>query len=99
MARNIEIKAAVRDLAPVEARARAIATHGPQDLVQDDTFFRCANGRLKLREFDDGRGELIHYVRADEAGPKSSDYSIAPAAAPAELRATLARALGILGRV
>jgi adenylate cyclase class IV len=99
MARNIEIKARVGDLAPIEARARAIATHGPRDLAQDDTFFACANGRLKLREFDDGRAELIHYLRGDEAGPKASDYSIAPAAAPAELRATLARALGILGRV
>jgi adenylate cyclase class IV len=99
MARNVEIKASVGDLAPVEARARAIATRGPEDLVQDDTFFRCASGRLKLREFGDGRGELIHYARADEAGPRVSDYSIAPTASPAELRATLARAFGILGRV
>jgi len=99
MARNIEIKASVADLAAIEARARAIATQGPEDLVQDDTFFRCAGGRLKLREFGDGRGELIHYVRSDEAGPKASDYSIAPTAAPAKLRETLARAFGILGRV
>ena len=99
MARNIEIKASVADLAPVEARARAIATRGPEDLFQDDTFFHCGNGRLKLREFADGRGELIHYRRADEAGPKVSDYSIAPVAAPAALRETLARAFGIAGRV
>ena len=99
MPRNIEIKARVGDLAPIEARARAIATRGPEDLVQDDTFFRCTTGRLKLREFADGRGELIHYTRADEAGPKVSEYSIAPTAAPSELRETLARAFGILGRV
>ncbi len=99
MPRNIEIKARVGDLALIETRARAIATHGPEELVQDDTFFRCGNGRLKLREFADGRGELIHYTRADEAGPKVSDYSIAPIAAPAQLRETLARAFGILGRV
>ena len=99
MARNVEIKASVGDLAPVEARARAIATQPPQDLVQDDTFFRCAHGRLKLREHADGRGELIHDTRADEAGPKVSDYSIAPTVAPAALRETLARAFGIVGRV
>ena len=99
MARNIEIKASVADLAPIEARARAIATQGPEDLVQDDTFFRCGSGRLKLRELGDGRGELIHYVRSDEAGPKASEYSIAPTCAPAPLRETLARAFGILGRV
>lgn len=99
MPRNVEIKARVGDLAAIEARARAIATHGPEDLAQDDTFFHCPGGRLKLREFADGRGELIHYVRADDAGPKVSEYSIAPTHAPALLRETLARAFGILGRV
>jgi adenylate cyclase class IV len=99
MARNIEIKARVADLVLVEARARAIATRGAEDLVQDDTFFHCARGRLKLRELADGRGELIHYSRADEAGPKLSDYSITPTRTPTELRETLARACGILGRV
>lgn len=99
MSRNIEIKASVGDLVPIEARARAIATRGPEDLVQDDTFFICGSGRLKLRELAGNRGELIHYVRGDEAGPKVSDYSIAPTSAPGQLRETLARAFGILGRV
>jgi predicted adenylyl cyclase CyaB len=99
MARNVEIKARVASLEALEARARAIATEGPVDLVQDDTFFACANGRLKLRQFADGRGELIHYVRADEAGPKASDYLIAAIAAPDALRETLSRAFGTVGRV
>lgn len=99
MARNVEIKARVDNLEEVEARARAIATEGPVDLVQDDTFFACANGRLKLRQFADGRGELIHYLRADDAGPRTSDYLITPTAAPDVLRETLSRALGAVGRV
>jgi predicted adenylyl cyclase CyaB len=98
-ARNIEIKARVADLAEVEARARVIATEGPVDLAQDDTFFACAKGRLKLRQFADGRGELIHYFRVDDAGPKVSDYLISPVAAPEVLRETLSRALGTIGRV
>ena len=99
MARNVEIKARVADLAAIEARARSIATEGPFDLVQDDTFFACANGRLKLRQLGDGRGELIHYQRADDAGPKPSDYVLAATAAPEALREALARANGITGRV
>jgi adenylate cyclase class IV len=95
----VEIKARVGDLASVEARARAIATAPPVDLVQDDTFFACANGRLKLRQFGDGRGELIHYVRGDDSGPKVSDYLISPTSAPDALRESLARAIGITGRV
>lgn len=99
MARNVEVKARVASLAAIEARAREIATEGPLDLEQDDTFFACARGRLKLREFADGRGELIHYRRADEAGPKTSDYVIAPTSDPASLRQALERAYGAAGRV
>ena len=97
--RNVEIKARVPDLGAVEVRAKALATEGPTDLVQDDTFFACPNGRLKLRQFPDGRGELIHYERADAAGPKTSAYVIAPTPAPDVLRETLARAYGVAGRV
>ena len=99
MARNVEIKARVADLAPVEARARAIATAGPTDIAQDDTFYRCERGRLKLRRFADGRGELIHYDRADAEGPKLSDYVIAPTAEPGKLHEALSRSNGVLGRV
>lgn len=99
MSRNTEIKARVPDLRPVESRAQAIATGGPEDLFQDDTFFPCPRGRLKLRDFGDGSGQLIHYDRADEAGPKVSEYVISATAAPASLREALARAFGVLGRV
>jgi len=59
MARNIEIKARLADRARVEAAAAALAD-GPAALIrQDDTFFPCAKGRLKLRELSPGRGELI----------------------------------------
>ncbi len=60
MPRNVEIKARVADRTGVEERARRIATEAPVDLDQDDTFFRCPSGRLKLRELAPDRGELIH---------------------------------------
>lgn len=99
MPRNVEIKARIDDLAAVEARARAIATSPAEDLVQDDTFFAAARGRLKLRELADGTGQLIHYERPDATGPKTSDYVIAAVAQPATLREALARAHGVIGRV
>jgi len=99
VARNVEIKARVADLAPIEARAKAIATSGPTDIAQDDTFFGCERGRLKLRRFADGTGQLIHYHRADEGGPKVSDYVIAPTADPDALHEVLRRSNGELGRV
>ena len=97
--RNIEIKARVADLAAVEARAGAIADSGPEDIAQDDTFFDCPRGRLKLRELAPGQGQLIHYHRPDQGGPKLSDYVIAPTSDPAALREALTRAYGVAGRV
>jgi len=99
MARNIEIKAriaSVEALAPVVA---ALADAGPTQIEQDDTFFPCQSGRLKLRELAANEGQLIFYQRPDVAGPKTSHYDIAPTNAPSELRRALAQALGVCGRV
>ena len=99
MARNVEIKARIDNIEALLPLARDLADGPPEAIAQDDTFFTCANGRLKLRVFADGRGELIAYARPDAAGPTTSDYAIAPVADPEALRATLSRALGIGGRV
>jgi predicted adenylyl cyclase CyaB len=99
MPRNIEIKARIDAIATLRPRAAAIATQGPVEIRQDDTFFRCNNGRLKLRDFGDGRGELIFYQRADSAGPKTSHYVLTPTADPAGLREALQSAWGAIGRV
>jgi predicted adenylyl cyclase CyaB len=99
MARNIEIKARIADLALIEARVAGLAQHGPEQIAQDDTFFRCEHGRLKLRAFSDAAGELIFYRRADQAGPKESFYVRSSTAEPAALRELLTLAHGQVGRV
>ncbi len=99
MARNVEIKARVPSLAAIEPLAAALSGQEPTHIAQDDTFFACARGRLKLRAFADGSGELIFYRRNDETGPKESFYIITPTAAPDALRETLALAYGAIGRV
>jgi predicted adenylyl cyclase CyaB len=99
MARNIEIKARLQDIGSIEPKVAALARHGPEIIDQDDTFFPCLHGRLKLRAFPDGRGELIAYRRPDAVGPKTSDYLITPTADADSLRQALLRALGSAGRV
>lgn len=99
MARNVEVKARIDGIEALLPRARALADGPAQRLLQDDTFFACTRGRLKLRDFGDGTGELIHYERRDADGPKLSDYVRAPTADPAALREALARAHGVIGRV
>jgi len=99
MPRNVEIKARIRDLAQLRARAQSIADKGPVEIQQDDTFFVCHNGRLKLRIFSESRGELIFYKRDNSPNPKESQYIITPTSTPYELRETLVLALGECGRV
>src|SRR6266567_6106368 len=96
---NVEIKARVREPAQLRAQAESIADNGPVEIQQDDTFFVCHNGRLKLRIFSESQGELIFYKRNDSPDPKESQYVITPTAAPHELRETLTLALGECGRV
>lgn len=99
MARNIEIKARVASLAAVESLAAALSGKEPVAIAQDDTFFACPDGRLKLRAFGDGTGELIFYRRADDTGPKESFYVISPTSSPDTLRDALGLAYGVIGRV
>ena len=99
MARNVEIKARIESVAALLPRVQAIAGDGPAKIFQDDTFFTCANGRLKLRAFSETSGELIFYQRPDKAGPKESFYVISPTTSPDTLREVLTLAYGQTGRV
>jgi adenylate cyclase class IV/ADP-ribose pyrophosphatase YjhB (NUDIX family) len=99
MARNVEIKVLLPSIDVVLPRVAALADSGPVELDQDDTFFPCAAGRLKLRAFSSTAGELIFYRRADEQGPRESFYVLAPTSTPDALRESLALAYGEAGRV
>lgn len=99
MARNIEIKARIESIQALVPKVAQWANDGPEYLEQDDTFFPCASGRLKLRAFPDGSGILIFYRRANAKGPKQSFYEVTPTDVPDALRATLSLAYGQAGRV
>jgi predicted adenylyl cyclase CyaB len=99
MKRNIEIKARIDNIEGLAAKVRELADKGPVELFQDDTFFHCSSGRLKLRTLSSTEGQLIFYNRPDQAGPKESAYLISPTASPDTLREVLSRAYGETGRV
>ena len=99
MARNIEIKARITSIAQMLPTVRALADEGPIEMTQDDTFFRCANGRLKLRALSPAQGELIFYRRENRKGPKESFYLRSATAEPEQLRRVLSLAYGEAGRI
>ena len=92
---NIEIKARCNDHAPIR---ELLKTHGADFRGTDDqtdTYFKCANGRLKLRQ---GNIEcnLIHYHRPDQAGPKASEVTLfKPGEDHETLRRLLTAAMGV----
>ena len=93
--RNIELKARLADYDAARQIASVLATArlGPQHQI--DTYFHCRHGRLKLRQSDGLRAELVWYARPDQEGPKASDYQLVPLSNPETLKAALSAALGI----
>jgi adenylate cyclase class IV len=99
MAHNIEIKARVESVEAMSTKASALADEDLIEILQDDTFFTCERGRLKLRTLSANEGQLIFYQRPNHPGPKESFFIIAPTSSPDTLRETLSRAYGQAGRV
>jgi len=79
MARNIEIKAPLADLAAARAvvvRLGALA-HAVEE--QTDRYFTLdGEHRVKLRTIGGGRAELIDYRRGEHAGVRASEYTVSP---------------------
>jgi predicted adenylyl cyclase CyaB len=99
MPANIEIKARVQDFVRLKALAEMLSDTPVQVIPQEDTFFNIPKGRLKLRELAPDQAQLVWYTRADDRGPKRSDYQIYETGDPAQLKSTLTLALGVRGVV
>ncbi len=99
MARNTEIKARIDSVEALLPAVAALADQGPVEIDQEDVFFVCPYGRLKLRFLSADEGELIFYQRADQPGPKESLYHIARTCTPAALHRILAQLTTETGRV
>jgi adenylate cyclase class IV len=97
--RNLEIKARVADLAALRQSVSTLAAAPGTVIEQADTFFVVPRGRLKVREFADGSGELIVYDRPDYAGPKESVYTRVPCANAAGLVRALGAVLPVRGQI
>jgi predicted adenylyl cyclase CyaB len=96
--KNLEAKFRLLDHADAEKRAAAIGYTRRAILTQRDTFFRVANGKLKLRE-ENGTAVLIFYHR-NESGPLMlSNYEIVAVADARRTLRILSDALGTIAVV
>lgn len=91
---NIEIKARLtHDRAPKIAQALGGKCLGTDHQI--DTYFCCAQGRLKLRESSLSGAYLVPYMRPDEHGPKKSEYVLIPVPDASVCKRLLSTILGV----
>jgi predicted adenylyl cyclase CyaB len=96
--RNLEAKFPLADPDRARCAAESIGYCERGVLVQRDTFFRVAAGKLKLRE-EPGGAWLIHYGRDGAGALQLSNYEIAAVNDPGAMRAMLSAALGAIAEV
>lgn len=95
---NVEFKAKCEDPSRVRSfLKKAQAVFKGKD-HQIDTYFRIPNGRLKLRE-GTIENNLIHYIREDQEGPKSSLVTLHATQPNSILKELLTKALGVIAVV
>ena len=90
--RNLEAKFRLADHSLTHQRALAIGFESRGIVIQRDTFFVAANGKLKLRE-QAGESWLIHYGRGVQRELQLSNYTIVPVSDPVAMRTMLANSL------
>ncbi|XP_022900927.2 uncharacterized protein [Onthophagus taurus] len=101
MLRNVEIKAKLRDLKGLKEKIKKLTDSDGVLIHQHDTFFKVSQGRLKLRQFQNGDAEIISYNRPDDEGPKLSSFEKCDIKAENVdgLKIVLSHALGVFGVV
>ncbi len=95
MPRNFEVKAKVDDISFLEKIAIEIGAVFDNDFFQVDTYFDIPDGRLKMREFGDGKAELIFYRRGETSEKRWSDYDVVPVCEVEKLKNLLAKIFGL----
>ena len=74
--KNIELKIKVKDFSALRILMKKIGARKIDVLNQIDTYFNVGAGRLKMREINGKKFELILYRRPDLARSKVSDYDV-----------------------
>jgi predicted adenylyl cyclase CyaB len=97
MPTNLEIKARAASLHAADEVARRIGARYEYEMEQVDTYFDARSGRLKLREVDGTRFELIGYMRGEETERRVSDFDVHPLSAADPLKSILSEVLGVRG--
>ena len=74
--KNLEFKAKCDSLDALRGRLVDLQAENRHTMKQLDTYFNVPQGRLKLREINTDKAELIYYERSDLAESRYSNYQV-----------------------
>ncbi len=95
MPKNLEVKILVETIDGLNDRVRLLGAEYVGEIQQKDTYFTVAHGRLKLREMNDSKSELIYYDRDETLGARWSEYQVFPVDDVRVLKTVLSKAMKI----
>ncbi len=97
---NIEIKYQLNSCRYIKQKLNAHPEiQFKEQLYQRDVYFKCPEGRLKIR-FQEGKPtQRIHYFRPDQETPRISTYTLTELSNPLTEVARLQKQYGILEQV
>lgn len=99
MPTNLELKALYPSAAHAARIARQLHARFVGTLRQKDIYFRVSTGRLKLREINGKKFELIAYHRPNARSSRYSHFQVYPLTSPNPLKRALTSLFGILAVV
>ena len=97
--KNLEFKANCNSLDVLRGRLASLQAEHRRTMKQLDTYFNVPQGRLKLREINTDKAELIYYERSDLAESRYSNYQICDIPEPVAFKQIATMALGMKGVV
>jgi len=97
--KNLELKSKCSDLNAVVRVCWEIGAQYGGILIQTDTYYNVPEGRMKLRNVNNEKFELIYYFRVDSGTEKESNYEIIKLDGEREIKKILKESLGVKGVV
>ncbi len=97
--KNLELKSKCSDLNAAVRVCWEIGAQYGGILMQTDTYYNVHEGRMKLRNVNDEKYELIYYFRVDKGTEKESNYEIIKLDGESEIKKILKESLGVKGVV
>jgi predicted adenylyl cyclase CyaB len=93
--KNLELKAKCDSLGSLRQRLVDLKADYRQTMEQIDTYFSLPKARLKLREIDNHKAQLVYYERPDNAESRYSNYQICQITEPTTFKEIMSMAFGV----